>query len=194
MSEYLRSLVRRPATITTNNALLWGLAWLIAGAIIGWHFSLVPTSLTSYTWGYIPLLWHLIYALVLWITSCVAIYAIALTINRRVAITELFGRMLFAHWPVVVLMVPGIVTDRVAYSTYMSNVVVSFSQEPLYATLLSVVVAVVVAWYIFWGYCAFSRSVQRSDATTRILYIVALVVGFVLSTVTLSQLSPEGGV
>lgn len=186
--EIIKSMVRRPATISSNNALLWGVAWLIAGAMIGWHFSLVPTSLIGYTWGGGPLLWQVIYALTLWITSCVVIFAASLIVNRRVGIVELFGRMLFARWPIYLLMIPGMVTDRVAYSTFMSNPEASFSANPIYAAAMTVVTVVVLLWYLYWGYCAFRRSVSRSGVVTFVVYVIAFVLSVYLSRVTLGAL------
>lgn len=186
--EIIKSMVRRPATISSNNALLWGVAWLIAGAMIGWHFSLVPTSLIGYTWGGGSLLWQVIYALTLWITSCVVIFAASLIVNRRVGIVELFGRMLFARWPIYLLMIPGMVTDRVAYSTFMSNPEASFSANPIYAAAMTVVTVVVLLWYLYWGYCAFRRSVSRSGVVTFLVYVIAFVLSVYLSRVTLGAL------
>lgn len=184
----ITSMMRRPATISSTNALLWGVAWLIAGAMIGWHFSLVPTSLIGYTWGSSSLLWQAVYALTLWITSCVVVFAAALIMNRRVGVSELYGRMLFARWPIYLLMIPGMVTDRVAYSTFMSNPEASFLATPLYATAMMVVVVAVLLWYLYWGYCAFSRSTQRSGVVTFVVYLLSLVGGYYLSLISLRML------
>lgn len=186
--EIIKSMVRRPATISSNNAMLWGVAWLIAGAMIGWHFSLVPTSLIGYTWGGGSLLWQVIYALTLWITSCVVIFAASLIVNRRVGIVELFGRMLFARWPIYLLMIPGMVTDRVAYSTFMSNPEASFSANPIYAAAMTVVAVAVLLWYLYWGYCAFSRSTQRRGVITFVVYLLSMVGGYYLSHISLHML------
>lgn len=189
--ELIKSMVRRPATISSTNALLWGVAWLIAGAMIGWHFSLVPTSMISYTWGGASLLWQVVYALTLWITSCVVVYAASLLINRRVGISELYGRMLFARWPIYLLMIPGMVADRVAYSTFMSNIFnpeASFSANPIFAAAMTVVTVAVLLWYLYWGYCAFSRSTQSRGIVTFAIYLLSMVGGYYLSHLSLRML------
>ena len=54
--SFLSRLIKRPATTSRNNALLWGMAWLILGVIGAWHFRFVATSMVGYTTsGYMPL-------------------------------------------------------------------------------------------------------------------------------------------
>lgn len=183
--SFFNRMVDRPATNDKNMALMWGLAWLIVGIILCWYTDLVPTSMFGYTWGATSLAWQTALGLVMWVSSTVIFYAFAVLLNRKVSITELFGRMLFAHWPVTLLLLPAIVGDKVAYSTFMSNPKILFDQVPTYAVLMSVFTAVVLVWYLYWGYCAFRRSTSRSGALAFIAYVVAFVLSMQLSSYTL---------
>ncbi|MBO7235225.1 MAG: hypothetical protein J6V05_01370, partial [Alistipes sp.] len=86
-------LLRRPAAMSMQNALLWGIFWMLGGAILGWYFSVVPTSIVGYTWGSTSLLSQVIYGVVLWVSLALPMYAAALTLNSRVGVIELSGRM-----------------------------------------------------------------------------------------------------
>ena len=44
-----KRMLQRPASSSRNNALLWGVAWLIIGVIVAWYFQFVPTSMIGYT-------------------------------------------------------------------------------------------------------------------------------------------------
>ena len=58
--SFIARMLNRPATNSSNNALLWGLAWLIIGVICAWHFAFVPTSMIGYTASVkLPLVWQL---------------------------------------------------------------------------------------------------------------------------------------
>mgnify|MGYP003305959368 FL=1 len=181
----MMKLLNRPAVLSPTNALLKGVAWLIVGVIMGWYFHLIPTSVVSFTWADVRLMWHLALALVSWISSTVLLFAVAALLNRRVVITELFGRMLYAHWPVLLMMLPGVVDDKVAYSTFMQSPELAFSSDTLYASCMSLMCIVIIVWYLYWGYVAFSRSAMRSNAIVVVLYLVAMVVSWYISNVAL---------
>ncbi|MBQ8366337.1 MAG: hypothetical protein IJX40_01210 [Alistipes sp.] len=178
-------MVDRPATNEKSMALMWGLAWLIVGVILCWYLDLVPTSMFGYTWGAVSLAWNTALGLVMWVSSTVVFYGVALLFNRKVSVTELFGRMLFAHWPVTLMLLPAVVGDKVAYSTFMSHPAVVSDQVPLYGVLMSIFSAVVLVWYFYWGLCAFRRSLSRSGAVVFVAYVVAFVLSFLLSEYTL---------
>lgn len=178
-------MVDRPATNESSMALMWGLAWLIVGIILCWYLDLVPTSMFGYTWGAVSLAWNTALGLVMWVSSTVLFYGAALLFSREVSVTELFGRMLFAHWPVTLMLLPAVVGDKVAYSTFMSHPTVAFEQAPVYAVLMAIFSAVVLVWYFYWGLCAFRRSLSRSGAVVFIAYVVAFVLSYILSQYTL---------
>lgn len=178
-------MVDRPATNESSMALMWGLAWLIVGIILCWYLDLVPTSMFGYTWGAVSLAWNTALGLVMWVSSTVLFYGAALLFSREVSVTELFGRMLFAHWPVTLMLLPAVVGDKVAYSTFMSHPTVVFEQAPVYAVLMAIFSAVVLVWYFYWGLCAFRRSLSRSGAVVFIAYVVAFVLSYILSQYTL---------
>ncbi len=183
--SFFSRMVNRPATNATSMALMWGLAWLIVGIILCWYLDFVPISMFGYTWGAVSLLWNTALGLVMWVSSTVLFYGVALMFNRCVSVTELFGRMLFAHWPVTMMLLPAVVGDKVAYSTFMSHPTVVFEQSPLYAVLMAIFSLVVLIWYLYWGYMAFSKSVSKSGARVFGAYVVAFVLSFLLSHYTL---------
>ena len=185
MGAILQRMVDRPATISTANALLWGIAWLIIGSILGWYFDLMPASAFGYVWRSADLIWSVAFNAIVWITSTVVFFAAAVMRNRRVGVVDVFGRMLFAHWPVVLLMLPAIVGDKTAYTTFMSMPAVAFEEWPVYSALMSVIVGIILLWTLYWGYCAFRRATSKSGIVTLLVYGVSLVLSYLLSEVVI---------
>ena len=183
--SFLMRLLNRPGVLSPTHALLKGIAWLIVGVIMGWYFNLIPSSVISFTWADVRLMWHLALALVSWISSTVLLFAVAALLNRRVVISELFGRMLYAHWPVLLLMLPGITDDKVAYATFMQSPETAFSTHTLYASCMSLMCVVILLWYLYWGYVAFRRSVMRSNIVVVVLYAMAMLISWYMSNVAL---------
>lgn len=190
----ITAIVDRPAVNRTESALLWGLAWLIITAIIGWYFRIVPTSsFGAIPVGYISLLNHVIINLTVWITACVLPFLFAVLLNRKTRVVELFGRMLFAHWPVVILMLPALVSDKISYAIYMSNMAdmdlaATFSYQPIYSTILTVIVCIVSGWYIYWSYLAFSTATRRGGHIIFLLLIGVIQLSWWLSDVVVESM------
>lgn len=187
--SFLKRMINRPATNSRNNALLWGIAWLIIGAIASWHFQFVPTSMIGYTTsGYIPLIWHVAIALTVWVSYGVVFFAFGVMRNRRTGFIEAFGRMLFAHWPITLLLVPGIFFERIVYATFMSNPGAAYQLYPYQTVIMTVVAVVVGLWTIYWGYQAFSRATQRPGFVTLLCYLIATPLSYYLSKLLLTAL------
>lgn len=178
-------LLRHSATISTTNALLWGVFWMIVGAIIGWYFSIVPTSIVSFTWGSVSLITQVLYGVALWVALFVPIYVVALFLNSKVGVIDLLGRMLYAHLPVIFMMLPAAFGDKVAYSIFMEN---PFNAQlsTLYVVLMVLFVAFILVWYIYWSYIAFSRSVNRKGWGVIAMFGVAMMLSYILSMEMLS--------
>ena len=182
-------MIKRPASNSSNNALLWGIAWLIIGAIATWHFDFVPTSMIGYTTsGYVPLIWQTAIALTVWMSFGVVYFAFGVMRNRSTGVTEMFGRMLFAHWPITLLLLPGIFINRVAYATFMLNPGLAYANYPTETVIMAVVAVVVALWTLYWGYLAFSRATQRPGFITLLCYIVATPLAYYLSRLVLEAI------
>ena len=182
-------MIKRPATNSSNNALLWGIAWLIIGAIATWHFNFVSTSMIGYTTsGYVPLIWQTAIALAVWMSFGVVYFAFGVMRNRSTGVTEMFGRMLFAHWPITLLLLPGIFINRVAYATFMLNPGLAYANYPTETAIMAVVAVVVALWTLYWGYLAFSRATQRPGFITLLCYIVATPLAYYLSKLVLEAI------
>ena len=182
-------MIKRPASNSSNNALLWGIAWLIIGAIATWHFDFVPTSMIGYTTsGYVPLIWQTAIALAVWMSFGVVYFAFGVMRNRSTGVTEMFGRMLFAHWPITLLLLPGIFINRVAYATFMLNPGLAYANYPTETVIMAVVAVVVALWTLYWGYLAFSRATQRLGFITLLCYIVATPLAYYLSKLVLEAI------
>lgn len=182
-------MIKRPASNSSNNALLWGIAWLIIGAIATWHFKFVPTSMIGYTTsGYVPLIWQTAIALAVWMSFGVVYFAFGVMRNRSTGVTEMFGRMLFAHWPITLLLLPGIFINRVAYATFMLNPGLAYANYPTETAIMAVVAVVVALWTLYWGYLAFSRATQRPGFITLLCYIVATPLAYYLSKLVLEAI------
>ena len=183
--------VNRPATNRSDSALLWGIAWLIITAIVGWYFRVMPTSsFGAITTGYVSLLNHVIINLVVWITACAIPFSLAVMLNRSTRAVELFGRMLFAHWPVVILMLPAVLGDKISYSVYMSSLShmdmgVTFDYQPIYSFLMSLLIMFVLVWYLYWSYVAFKVTTRRGGIITFALLVGAMMLSWWLSDAVL---------
>lgn len=169
-----RRMVFNPARLTENNALLWGVAWLIVGAMLGWYFRLIPTALVGYDIApYIPLLRHLLLEAEVWVVATVPLYGAAIIANRRASLRELFSRALYARWPLLLLMLPAIFGWRMEYAVFMNDVAASFGESWLFATVMTLLYGVVAAWYLYWGLLLFRKVVGHSNAKVVVLYVVA---------------------
>lgn len=187
--SFIARMLRRPATNSSNNALLWGLAWLIIGVICAWHFAFVPTSMIGYTASVkLPLVWQLALGVAVWVSFGVVYFAFGVMRNRATGVTEMFGRMLFAHWPVTLLLVPGALLNRVAYSTFMSDPVVAYANYPTDSIIMTAVVVVVGLWALYWGYLAFCRATQRKGFVSFVCYAIATPLAYYLSTLVVQAI------
>ena len=187
--SFIARMLKRPATNSSNNALLWGLAWLIIGVICAWHFAFVPTSMIGYTASVkLSLVWQLALGVAVWVSFGVVYFAFGVMRNRATGVTEMFGRMLFAHWPVTLLLVPGVLLNRMAYSTFMSDPVVAYANYPTDSIIMAAVVVVVGLWALYWGYLAFCRATQRKDFVSFVCYAIATPLAYYLSTLVVQAI------
>ena len=187
--SFIARMLKRPATNSSNNALLWGLAWLIVGVICAWHFAFVPTSMIGYTASVkLPLVWQLALGVAVWVSFGVVYFAFGVMRNRATGVTEMFGRMLFAHWPVTLLLVPGVLLNRVAYSTFMADPVVAYANYPTDSIIIAAVVVVVGLWALYWGYLAFCRATQRKGLVSFVCYAIATPLAYYLSTLVVQAI------
>lgn len=185
--EIVRMILHRPQQISTSNAMLWGIVWLIVGAIAGWHYDIIPATLFSYTWGHISLFVQVRMAIFLGLCSSL-IFAFASLRFGTTSFVDVVARMLYARSPLTLLMLLGIVGDRVAFSTFATNPLVAFEQSPQMSAVMTVTTAVIMIWYLYWSYTAY-RSVMNVEKLGRFgvlkLYIAILAISFVVSVVQL---------
>lgn len=185
--RFLRSIIDRPAVNKSDSALLWGIAWLIITAIVGWYFRIAPTSsFGAIPVGYISLFDHVVINMVVWITACALPFLLAVMLNRGTRTVELFGRMLFAHWPVIILMLPAVLGDKISYSIYMSglshmDLSATFDYQHVYSFIMTLVVLGVAAWYVYWSYLAFRTATRRGGIITFLLLVGAMMLSWWLS-------------
>lgn len=184
-----RHMVISPQRIVTNNALLWGLAWLIIGSILCWYFRMVPTSSLSYDIsGYVPLHQSLLLNVAVWIISTAPFWLVAVLLNRGVAMLELFGRMLYAHWPVTLLLLPTVCGWRMEYAVLVNDVSAALDSSVSVTAIMLLLYAIVAVWYLYWSYIAFRHVVQRRGAHLFVWYIVAMTAAIVLTAVSLKEM------
>lgn len=177
LKDIFTSVVSRPAVNTTRNALMWGVAWLIISAIGGWHLHLAPTSALGYDlFGYMPLLWHLAINVAQGITFTLPFILAALIVNRKASVVETFSRLLFAHWPAVLMLLPAMTVSGDRYALLNNNLRVAYELDATSATLFALLLAVVVVWIVRWAYVAFRKATQRGGYVMLMLFGVALIV------------------
>lgn len=188
--SFIARMLQRPATNSRNNALLWGIAWLIIGVICAWYFSIRPTSMIGYTIDRpLRLIWQLALGLAVWMSFGVVYFAFGVMRNRATGVTEMFGRMLFAHWPITLLLVPGVLLNRVAYSTFMKDPVLAYANYPTDSIIMAVVVVVVGLWTLYWGYLAFCRATQRKGFLSLVCYVIATPLAYYLSKLVVEAIT-----
>lgn len=183
-SWFQRCVVRPVEMMSAQNALLWGVAWLIISSIFGWYFRLMPTSAFSFVpTDYVPLMWSLIVSLVVWFTWSLLFVPFAIVRNPKTKSFELIGRLLFAHWPAVLLMLPAIVYNRIAYATFVQSPVVGFELYPVFSAIMVFIAVVVVVWSMAWSYQAYTVSTGCNKSVDKLIFVVVAIASAVLSHV-----------
>lgn len=183
----MRELIQRPATMSAKNALLWGLFWMLGGAILGWYFALVPTSIVGYTWGSTALISYVIYGVAIWVALALPTLLIVWFARRDIPAWEVFGRMLFAHMPVTLLMLPAMFGDKVAYSTFMKTPL-SDQLSTIYIALMSLYVVAVLVWYLYWSFVAFSRVTQFKGLRGVMVFGATMAISCIFSVYAIGEL------
>ena len=181
---FKRCVVRRVETMSAQNALLWGVAWLIISAILSWYFRLMPTSAGGFVpTDYVSVMWSLLLSIVVWFTWSLPFVPFALVRNPKTKSFELLGRLLFAHWPAVVLMLPAIVFNRIAYATFVGSPAVGFELYPAFSILMVVLMLVVVLWSMAWSYQAYCVSTGCNMWVDKLIFVVVAMASALLSSV-----------
>lgn len=166
-------LVNRVDDISTQNALLWGLAWLIISTIAGWYLCVMPMSVVGYdVVGYMSLWWHLMLNLMVWIIPSSVLYVIILFHSRAAKVTDCYARLLFAHWPATLLLLPVVVIGKVKYAIFSNDFMQLLRGDALEAVLMALFCVVIVVWMLYWSYVAFRRGAGRGVWTTWSSFII----------------------
>lgn len=187
--SFKETILNRPTNLSTSKALLGGLAWLIVSAIMGWHFDFVPNSIIGFQWDYAPLYVNLLYEVVLMATSVVIFYLVAIVVvSRKTPFVDMVGRMLYAHAPVALLMLPGILFDKVYYSIFSASPKLLLSNLSLGDMAMLLYIVVIAMWYFYWSFCAFRRSAGRKDYVVVVAFVVAMWLSAYCSTQALSMI------
>ena len=188
MRAFIGNLLCRPATISAKQALLWGLFWLLGGAILGWYFSVVPTSIVDYTWGRAALISYVIYGVAIWVSLALPILLVVWLVREdNIAVWEVFGRMLFAHIPITFVMLPAMFGDKLNYSLFMASPL--SSQLPItYVVFMMTYVVALIVWFFYWGYVAFGHMTQLKGWRGVMLYSVAIYGSYLLSQYAIGEL------
>lgn len=166
-------LVNKVDDISTQNALLWGVAWLIISTIAGWYLCVMPSSAVGYdVVGQLPLMWHLMLNLVVWIITSSVLYLFILFHSRAAKFTDCYARLLFAHWPATLLLLPVVVIGKLKYAMFSSDFKLLLQGDALTAVLMALFSVVIVVWMLYWSYVAFRRGAGRGDWTTWSSFII----------------------
>lgn len=160
---------------------------MLGGAILGWYFSLVPTSIVGYTWGRTALMNYVVYGAAIWLSLALPTLVVVWFAERKVVVWEVFGRMLYAHIPITFMMLPAMFGDKVAYSTFMSSPL-SSQLSTLYIVLMLLYVVALVVWFFYWGYAAFRYLTQLKGWYSVMLYSAAIYGSYLLSEFAIGEL------
>ena len=166
-------LVGKVESISMQNALLWGIAWLIISTIGGWYFCAMPSSAVGYDIvGQLPLAWHLMLNVVVWIVTASLLYVVILLHNRRAKFTDTYARLLFAHWPATLLLLPVVIVGKMKYALFSHDFMTLFQNDTLTAVLMALFSVAVVVWMLYWSYTAFRRGAGTGSGYTWFSFIV----------------------
>lgn len=169
----LGRMVNKVDTLSTQNALLWGVAWLIISTLGGWYYGLMPVSAVGYdVVAHLPLVWHLMLNLVVWLVSASLLYVVILLYNRKAKFVDSYGRLLFAHWPATLLLLPVVAVGKVKYAMFSNDFMLLLRDDSLVALLMALFCVVVVVWMLYWSYVAFRRAAGRGDWSTWASFII----------------------
>lgn len=160
---------------------------MLGGAILGWYFSLVPTSIVGYTWGRTALMNYVVYGVAIWLSLALPTLVVVWFAERKVVVWEVFGRMLYAHIPITFMMLPAMFGDKVAYSTFMSSPL-SSQLSTLYIVLMLLYVVALVVWFFYWGYAAFRYLTQLKGWYGVMLYSATIYGSYLLSEFAIGEL------
>ncbi len=160
---------------------------MLGGAILGWYFSLVPTSIVGYTWGRTALMNYVVYGVAIWLSLALPTLVVVWFAERKVVVWEVFGRMLYAHIPITFMMLPAMFGDKVAYSTFMSSPL-SSQLSTLYIVLMLLYVVALVVWFFYWGYAAFRYLTQLKGWYSVMLYSATIYGSYLLSEFAIGEL------
>ena len=173
MVSMLKRMVNRPENISRTNALLWGLAWLIISTIGGWRLLLAPSGVVDYNVvGYMPLTHHLMLNCVVWICLASVVYLFMLLLNKKAQFVDSYARLLFAHCPVTLMLLPVFVVGKIKYSMFVNDFMVLLHSDALTAVLMALFSVLIVVWTLYWSYTVFRRGVGRGGWTTWCSFIV----------------------
>lgn len=166
-------MVHRVESISQTNALLWGVAWLIISTIGGWRLLLAPSGVVGYdVVGYMPLVRHLLLNCVVWICLASVVYIFMLMINNKAKFVDSYARLLFAHWPVTLMLLPVLIVGKVKYAMFVNDFISLLRGDALVAVLMALFSVVIVVWTLYWSYAAFRRGVGRGGWITWCSFIV----------------------
>lgn len=166
-------LANKPATIASRNALLWGVAWLIISTIGGWYFCLTPEGVVGYdVVGLLPLYWHLMLNAVVWIIPASLLYVVILFHNREAKVVESYGRLLFAHWPAVLLILPVTVVGKLKYAMFSNDFMALLHSDALTVVLMALFSIAIAVWMLYWSYSAFRHLAGHQNWATWSSFIV----------------------
>lgn len=166
-------LLHRVESITRTNALLWGVAWLIISTIAGWYLCLAPSGVVGYdVVGYMPLVRHLVLNCVVWVSMASVVYVVMLILSRKAEFVDSYARLLFAHWPATLLLLPVFVVGKIKYAMFANDFMALMRGDALMAVLMALFSVVVVVWVLYWSYTAFRRGVGREGWITWSSFII----------------------
>jgi hypothetical protein len=165
--------VHRAENISKTNALLWGVAWLIISTIAGWRLLLAPAGVVGYdVVGYMPLAHHLLLNAVVWMCLASVVYLFMLLLNSKAKFVDSYARLLFAHWPVTLMLLPALVVGKVKYAMFVNDFMALLHADALTAVLMALLSVVIVVWTLYWSYAAFRRGVSRGGWATWCSFIL----------------------
>lgn len=171
-----------------GKALAWGLIVLILTCVFSWQTGVVARGNMSigYADGYLSLLAVTVRMLFIWVVPATLLYVASLVFSRsRVRAVDVYGTNLFASIPLTAGMLLAALSPLRALEEGVGAGLYDTARlEALMATPAMIFILVslllVIVWYFWWSYSAFSVSANLKGGKAVAIYAVCFILAQIL--------------
>lgn len=171
-----------------GKALAWGAVVLILTSIFSWQTGVVARGNMSigYADGYISLLAVTLRMLTLWLVFATLLYVAGLLLSKsKIRAVDVYGTNLFASIPLTAgMLLSALPPMRLLQQSVSELVGDPARMEPFFSapSMIAVIVGLllVIVWYFWWSYSAFSVSANVKGGGAVAAYAVCFILAQIL--------------